>query len=174
MSQLGLNRRIRGISIRPALEGVQIAEQLVKWTGVFRQTQLDLSKLVATLHPKIEASSLIPGSSVPLRKGGAVEVSRRNFAAELVPGRERFLLALKDYLAPFAKVETAEFQIVGLTELSTTPTVVHAEIRYAFVGATAPKAGREQRTGTWQTQWEQASDANSGGDAGSGIEYRYR
>ena len=67
-------------------------------------------------------------------------------------GRERFLQEIKTYLASMSRVETAEFEIIGIEEIAGSSPLVRVEIRYDFVG-TRTDAGREERIGQWLTQW---------------------
>src|SRR5204862_6304085 len=69
-----------------------------------------------------------------------------------VTGRERLLQEIHSYLAPLARLETAEFEIVGIRESAGLSPTVQIHIRYDFVG-TRKDNGREERSGTWKTEW---------------------
>jgi len=58
-----------------------------------------------------------------------------------------------------SRVETAEFQIVGIETIVDSPLTVRADIRYDLVGTRSSK-GREQHIGHWRTQWSR-DDTNA-------------
>jgi Flp pilus assembly protein TadD/peroxiredoxin len=66
---------------------------------------------------------------------------------------------MKNYLAPFARIETAEFEIVGIKEIASSPLTVEAEIRYDLAGKRTDDA-REERIGNWSTRWTR-NDSNA-------------
>ncbi len=45
------------------------------------------------LDASIEAASLLPTQEIKLRSGNGIEIFRRRFASNVIPGRERFLAA---------------------------------------------------------------------------------
>ncbi len=51
-----------------------------------------------------------------------------------------------------SRVETAEFEIVGIEEIAGSLPTVRADIRYDLAG-TRTDIGREERIGHWRTQW---------------------
>src|SRR5256884_5778142 len=59
---------------------------------------------------------------------------------------------MKSYLAPMSRVQTAEFEIVGIKQNAGTSPRVHIDIRYDLVGTRKDKM-REERIGTWNTDW---------------------
>ncbi len=74
------------------------------------------------------------------------------FPRELTSGREQFLHEMEGYLAAIARVETAEFEIVGIEDASSSSSAFDIEIRYDLVGIRKDQ-GREQRVGHWLTRW---------------------
>src|SRR6185295_16694640 len=68
----------------------------------------------------------------------------------------QFLAKLTAYLAPFARLEIAEFKIVSIEQ--SPDQSLRASIRYDLVGTTKDKT-REGRIGHWSTQWSR--DENS-------------
>ncbi|HZS70890.1 MAG TPA: FG-GAP-like repeat-containing protein [Candidatus Acidoferrum sp.] len=99
------------------------------------------------------ATSLKPQQERKLR-GGAIEVVRRIFPQDLASARERFLQELREYFDILGHVETAEFQITGIRETGREPLQVAADIRYDIVGVRSDRT-REERVGTWRTEWKQ-------------------
>ena len=83
---------------------------------------------------------------------------KRKFSNEPLLGRERFLEQMQAYLAPFTRVETAEFQIFGIEQTSNSPLNVRVDIRYDFVGQLRD-AQREERIGYWSTEWRYADSS---------------
>jgi tetratricopeptide (TPR) repeat protein len=112
----------------------------------------DLSALAKSLHQSLEASSLAPSKEITLRTGYGIDVVRRKFAANVVPGRERFLQEIKAWLGPVLRVETAEFEITGIEEMPGSPLAVRADIRYDLV-AVLNDERRQERVGSWRTEW---------------------
>ncbi len=105
----------------------------------------------------IQSTALTPIRESPLRPGDRIEVSRREFSSELLPGRDRFLQEIKSYLAPMKQVETADFEIYECTHAADSPLTLEAKIRYDFVGTrndqNRNEQVREERIGSWRTRW---------------------
>jgi Flp pilus assembly protein TadD len=100
----------------------------------------------------IQSTALIPIRESTLRAGESIEVVRREFASRLFSGRERFLEEIKNYLVPLKRVEIADFEIYQCTQVANSPLTLEARIRYDFVGTRADQV-REERIGSWFTQW---------------------
>lgn len=84
-----------------------------------------------------------------------IRASRQTCSADLELGRDNFLDELRKYLHPFTRIAVAEFQVVSIRELASSPLEVEAEILYTFIGEVSAR-GREQRMGRWRTQWRSA------------------
>ncbi len=132
---------------------------LSEWSQGFKAAPPAAAILAKLLDPAIQATSLTPAKETAVRSGYGIEVLRRRFAANVVSGRERFLNEVKAYLSQMSRVETAEFEIVGIQEIEGSSVSVHVDIRYDFVGTPAG-SGREERIGHWRTQWSR--DESSG------------
>jgi len=137
----------------------EIARLLNDWSSALNTAPPALSVLANFLDVSLEATPLAQPQESSVRSGGGIEVTRRRFTANPTKGRERFLDQVKDYLAPFAHVETAEFEITGVKEVANSPLTVQTEIRYDLVGTRADGA-REERIGNWSTRWTRA-DSNA-------------
>jgi len=111
-----------------------------------------LDILAKFLDEAMAGGSLVPVAEHTVRSEYGITVLRRQFSTSLVTGRERFLHDLKSYFAAISRVETAEFQIVGITEIAGASPTIRVEIRYDIV-ASLKKQGREQRIGRWRTEW---------------------
>ncbi|PYU50521.1 MAG: hypothetical protein DMG53_02940 [Acidobacteria bacterium] len=137
----------------------EIMRLLAEWGEALKFSPPALDALAKFLDASIEASSLIPTQEKALRRGNGVDVYRRWFSTTGVTGRERFLQEIQSYLAPLARLETAEFEIVGIKEGAGLSRTVEIHIRYDLVG-TRKDNGREERIGAWKTEWTRhGSDA---------------
>src|ERR1700730_18324187 len=133
----------------------EIARLLNNWSQALKAAPPALSVFADFLDASLEATPLTPSQESSVRSDGGIEVMRRRFSTNPAKGRERFLDQMKNYLAPFARVETAEFEITSIKEVSNAPLTVQTEIRYDLVGIHADGA-REQRIGNWSTRWTRA------------------
>jgi Flp pilus assembly protein TadD/peroxiredoxin len=132
----------------------EITKLLSEWGQALKAGLPALTTLAKFVDASLEATSLLPTEERGVRSGYGIDVLRRRFAAEAAPGRERFLQQMKTYLSAFSRMETAEFEIVGIEESAMSPLQVRADIRYDFVGTRAG-GGREERIGRWLTHWSQ-------------------
>jgi Flp pilus assembly protein TadD/peroxiredoxin len=130
----------------------EIMRLLGEWGHGLKAAPPALSVLAKFLDASIQATPLVPAQESALRSGAGVEVFRRKFAPHLVSGRERFLEQIETYMAQISRLETAQFEIVGIEETSGSSPTVHIDLRYDLVGTRADR-GREQRVGHWLTQW---------------------
>jgi tetratricopeptide (TPR) repeat protein len=137
----------------------EIMRLLNEWGHALKEETPSLGILAKFLDASLEACSLVPLQQTGLRSAYGIDVTRRKFAANAVLKRERFLQEMKSYLASMSRVETAEFEIIGIKEIAGTAPSVRAEIRYDLVG-TGADLSREQRVGHWVTQWSR--DAANG------------
>jgi Flp pilus assembly protein TadD/peroxiredoxin len=131
----------------------EIMHLLSEWSESLRAAPPALAVAAEFLDPSIEATLLVPTQEKTLRAGNGMEVRRRQFSSKVIASRERFLEEIKTYLAPMSRVETAEFEIVGIHEIADSPARLRIDIRYNFVGARTDME-REQRVGLWRTQWK--------------------
>ncbi len=130
----------------------EIGRLLDEWSQALKSGPPAFGKLTEFMDASVEGASFAQSEETSLRSGGGIEVMRRRFAANPVAGRERFLQEIKNYLASFAGIETAEFEIVSIKEVASSPLTVEAEIRFDLVGMRADHA-REERIGNWSTRW---------------------
>jgi tetratricopeptide (TPR) repeat protein/peroxiredoxin len=130
----------------------EITQLLGEWSRALKTAPRALASLMKFLGPSIEAASLLPAREIAPRSGNGIEVLRRRFPRELVSGREKFLHELENYFSAMARVETAEFEIVGIEDVTGLPMGFDINIRYNLVG-TCKDHSREQRVGNWLTRW---------------------
>ena len=136
----------------------EIAQRLEEWGGEMRSNPVSLNALAKLLDPSLEAASLLPTQEETLRSANEITVVRRKFSPEPLLDRERFLHQMQAYLAPFMRVETAEFQIFGIEQTAHSPLNVRVNIRYDFVGQLRD-AQSEERIGSWSTEWQYADSS---------------
>jgi len=132
---------------------VEIGTLLDQWSRALKASVHGLASLVDVLHPLIEASPLIPSKETPLRSGYGVDVVKRQFAAETVAGRERFLQELQVWLGEAGRVQTAEFEIYSIEQIAAAPLALQLQIRYDIV-TVGKDERREERVGSWRTEWQ--------------------
>jgi tetratricopeptide (TPR) repeat protein/peroxiredoxin len=128
------------------------SQLLRRWSERLKASPPATEVLRQFVDPSIESNALTDLRETALRPGDAIEVIRREFAPALIPGRERFLNDMKGYLAPFARLETADFEIYSCVQSSASPLKLDVRIRYDFVGTREDKR-REERIGSWVTRW---------------------
>jgi Flp pilus assembly protein TadD/peroxiredoxin len=130
----------------------EIRSQLNRWSGALEASAHDHSALARFLDSSVEASLLGSAMETTLRSGDGIHIVRRQFAADIVPGRERFLHEIQGWLGQVSRVETAEFEITGIEEVASAPLTVRLDIRYDIVASRNDRR-REERVGAWRTEW---------------------
>lgn len=130
----------------------EIESRLKQWSRDLKASVRDLSSLAKLLDPSIQASPLVPAKEIPLRSGYGIDCVQRQFPAHVFPGPERFLQEIQLWLEQVSRVETAEFEIYGIEEISSAPLIVRLDIRYDMV-ASRQDERREERVGSWRTEW---------------------
>jgi len=129
----------------------EIGTLLDQWGQTLKASATDFSVLGRLLNPSLQSRTMAAETELPLRGGNGIDCTRRRFSGRAVVGRERFLEQMRAWLGPVARVETAEFEITSIEEMSGTPLAVRAEIRYDLV-ATRNNGQREERVGSWRTE----------------------
>src|ERR1700738_598612 len=104
-----------------------------RWAKGLEETPHLISALSPSLDLSIQASSLSPFDEKTLRSAYGMEVVRRQFKAELAPGRDRCLRALFAWLEHVERIHTAEFEIYAINEVSKSPLAVRVDLRYDLV-----------------------------------------
>ena len=135
----------------------EIGAILAKWSQALRQSPADLQVLTASFSRGLRASSLRPAVRQALRPISGFEVYRNQFSNELAFDQEKFAHELGEYLLPFSKFHTAEFNVTGIsiaTASSAPGAVVQTWVRYDLVGS-GTNFYRGQRVGHWNLQWEE-------------------
>ena len=132
---------------------VQIETLLKGFAYSLRKSPTMVGALAEFLDPEIEASRLGSARDEPLRSDFGVQTVKRHFTGTAVRGREAFLSEIGAWLEPVARVETAEFEIFGLDQISAAPLALRLDIRYDLVSVLRD-GRREERVGAWATEWE--------------------
>ena len=130
----------------------EIEVLLKQWSRTLKASAADFSTLAELLNPAIEGPTLVPEAEVKLRTGNGIDCTRRRFSSKVVAGRERFIEQIRAWLGPVSRVETAEFQITGIEEVTSAPLTVRLDIRYDLV-LQRRNEQREERVGSWRTEW---------------------
>jgi Flp pilus assembly protein TadD/peroxiredoxin len=138
----------------------EIGSLLNQWSRALEASARDLSALARFLDSSLEASPLTPTRETRLGSGDTIHIVKRQFASQLVPGRERFLKEIQGWLEHVSRVETAEFEITGIQEVASAPLMVRLDIRYDIVASRNDRR-REERVGSWRTEWSYDESSNA-------------
>jgi Flp pilus assembly protein TadD/peroxiredoxin len=133
----------------------EITQLLGEWSRALKVAPPALASLTKFLAPSIAGTSLRPEREIRSRPGNRIDVLRRLFPRDVVSGREKFLREIENCLSPMMRVETAEFEIIGIGEVAGSPAEFDINIRYNLVGTLKDHA-REQRVGHWLTRWSRS------------------
>ena len=137
---------------------------LAKWSADLLRSTQDLAAIAASLSGNFQGASLKSSGSKPLRSESWLKVQHSRFSDQVSVRKDNFVSELKDSLSGFSKIETAEFQITDIQELSNTadtaspsgPTALRTRVRYELVG-TGHDFHREQWMGEWDLGWRSPS-----------------
>jgi tetratricopeptide (TPR) repeat protein len=134
----------------------EIGVLLKQWGRTLKASAGDFSALVELLSPSIEGASLVPEVELRLRSGYGIDCKKRHFGSKVIAGRERFMEQVRAWLGPVSRVETAEFEITNIEEVTSAPVTVRpavrVDIRYDLVFDRSDEQ-REERVGLWRTEW---------------------
>jgi len=132
----------------------EIEAMLRRWGQGLRASPGDHSALSLALDASIQACSHVPAKESTVRSAYGIDIRKRKLADDFVAGRDRFIENISHWLAGFTRIETTEFEVYGIRKLQDSPLTVAAEIRYDLVGE-RPRGQREERVGSWRTEWAQ-------------------
>ena len=141
----------------------QVATILARWSSNLLGSPLNLQEIERSFTSDFSAGSLRPVESRLLRSGAAFEVRQNKFSRQTVLGRNDFLSELRRVMGSFAKILTAEFQVVSIEGVSPPsgdaaargqqpPAGLRTRVRYELVGS-GRNFYREQRVGYWNFEW---------------------
>ena len=145
--------------IQPGADGflaekyaAELTSELNSWQNSFLASTRDLHEVHDLLSETLNASLLNRAQVTPLRAEPPVHSDKVLFDPAEQVSRRAFVEALKEYLAPFSKVEIAELQI-GLIEIvHDQPLALKTKIYYDLIGESGASQ-REERTGQWELSW---------------------
>jgi tetratricopeptide (TPR) repeat protein len=130
----------------------EIGKLLNGWSTALEKAAPAAPVIGKMLSERVECTPLSAAKNVPLRSAYGLEVLRREFKSETLRGRDAFLTEILKFFATFRKVDTAEFQMVGIREVPERPSVLQVQVRYDISGE-RKDGGREGHIGYWSTQW---------------------
>lgn len=138
----------------------EIARLLEDWSAGLKAVAPASGIVAKFLDQAIAGCSFSRFTDHLLRSEYGISVLRREFSKAIENGREGFLRGLSGYFDAIPRVETAEFQITGISEIEGASPAVRVEIRYDIVGL-LKNHGREERIGNWRTEWSRNAADNS-------------
>ena len=130
----------------------EIGGVLNKWSDALKAAPAEATLPAESVDDSIEASTLVPAAQTVLRSAYGIRTVRRQFAPDLSHGRDQFADSLRNWLAAPLQIETAEFEIFGIEQVTSDPLTVRADIRYDLV-LTLSGGRKEERVGSWRTEW---------------------
>ena len=137
----------------------EIGAVLNKWSDALRRSPAELTLLAESLDESIEASTLAPSGEKALRSAYGIRTAKRQFAPDLARGRERFMESLRKWLGAPLRIETAEFEIFAINQISENPLVVRTETRYDLVSLRSGER-KEERVGSWRAEWVRSASGS--------------
>ncbi|HEY3625501.1 MAG TPA: tetratricopeptide repeat protein [Terracidiphilus sp.] len=135
---------------------LEIEAILGRWGQELKSSPRAHSALAPALDAGIQACSLVPAGKSALRSAYGIEIEKRQFASELIAGRDRFIENIGKWLGEVLRVETAEFEIYGIQQSNHSRVTVLADIRYDLVmepASSREERSREERLGSWHIEW---------------------
>jgi Flp pilus assembly protein TadD/peroxiredoxin len=132
----------------------QIKEVLQSWTESLRRSvPTGLTTIGRALASNFTGSSLRPIEDSIVRSDSYLEIRRRQFASAPVLSRDAFLESLRELLASYSSLQTAEFKLADIQLSNAGSSGIRTSIRYNFVGA-GTDCHRVQCSGTEELVWE--------------------
>ena len=149
--------------IQPGADGfvaekyaAELTLELISWQQAFVASSRDLHEVHELLPETLDASLLNRAQVTPLRAEPPVRSDKVVFAPAGGVGRGAFVDALHEYLAPFSKIEIAEFQIGSIEIVQAEPLALRTKIYYDLIGESGASQ-REERTGQWELSWQKGA-----------------
>jgi tetratricopeptide (TPR) repeat protein len=133
----------------------EIQPVLDLWSSSLRDSARNADAVQLHFSESLQACSLVPSRTIPLRTAPPLETERRVFASQENIGREKFIAEWTEYLAAFASIETFDLDIYGIRVTGSLPPSIDTDIRFNLVGI-AHNGSREQRVGAWHLSWLKA------------------
>jgi Flp pilus assembly protein TadD/peroxiredoxin len=132
----------------------QIAAILSDWSANLLHSPQEVQALERILTAGFSGFSPQDVESRVVRSARALEVRQNRYTSQAVVGRDAFLRELRSAMASFARIMTAEFQVVAIDARASQGLVrAQTRVRYELVGS-GKDFYREQRVGEWEMEWE--------------------
>ncbi len=126
------------------------------WSEAFIAGVRDLRAVHAVLPDTLDGSLLGNANITPLRSQPPVQSEKVIFPSPQHLSSTIFVDSLRQYLAPFRRIEVSEFRMHRIEVAATAPLRVKTRIHYDLLGELDGNR-REERTGEWELTWEQSS-----------------
>ncbi len=144
----------------------QLAGILAEWSSALLRSPSAVDAIAKVLSPDFCGSSFHGATSHAVRSGPALEILRSTPKNDLVCGRDPFLNELRSAMSSFSNILTAEFEITSIDSGSLVQQQdghpIKTRVRYTLVGS-GPGFYREQRTGSWDLEWQTSSLSSTAG-----------
>jgi tetratricopeptide (TPR) repeat protein len=127
-----------------------------EWSTQLLQSPRQVDALGKVLSPGFLGSALKPSQERAVHEMPFVKVWKVNYLQDTTLAGEAFLAGLQSYLAAFASLLTADFQIVSVSAsvpVPPAPLSLVVKVRFELLG-TGSGFHREQRIGYWEQHWE--------------------
>ena len=137
----------------------QIEAIFREWSLQLLKSPEDISALSKVMSARFIGCDLQAGMLKSINESSPFKVWRVQYPPEPARGSEAFLAGLQLFLETFSKLETAEFQVIGIHSVSSPASVLDESaslvtvVRFELVG-TGTGFHREQRVGHWELTWE--------------------
>ena len=134
----------------------EISQELKRWSEELRKTPAAIALPGQFLAAGMHGGKLNPTGQKMLRSDCGIETLGRTFSPGVELSRDEFLDELRRYLADFANIETAEFQITQVDQIPGPALAVRIQVRYDLAGRSRNQA-LEERIGHWNMEWQRES-----------------
>jgi tetratricopeptide (TPR) repeat protein len=131
---------------------VEIEAIFGRWGRALKGPKPDISSVQEFLDDGVQGCSFVPSSETLVRSSFGLDVTKRQFAPDVVSGREHLLKAIRAWLGPLSQIDVAEFEIFSIEAIGAAPLSVRIQVRYDIVGDRTDKR-REERVGAWRAEW---------------------
>ncbi|WP_348263044.1 FG-GAP-like repeat-containing protein [Telmatobacter sp. DSM 110680] len=130
----------------------EIESAFRRWSETLKNSPHDHSVLTECTEEAIQTGSFSNVKETKVRSSFGIDVVKRKFDDTPVTGRKNLLKEVDAWLGPLTKVETAEFEIFGIEQISSAPLTVRVDVRYDLVAQRSDDR-REERVGSWRMVW---------------------
>lgn len=133
-----------------------LEEPLTEWKEALLAPVRNLRALQSWLTESLEGTRLGAAHVEPMRAQPPVESERVSFPPPAQVSRDVFIDGLTKWLAPFIRMEVAEFQVDSLEVLEKTSVCIQTGVHFDLIGKLDGNR-REERSGEWTLTWRQSA-----------------